>query len=74
MALREHRWSTRERIALISVLAIVMGSLFVTTHSLALADPVPHRVDAAVVGGQASHARTVRAVERVADGGLVFHR
>jgi hypothetical protein len=47
-ALREHRWSTGERVALIVVLAIVMGSLFVTTYSLALGDSVPHRIDAAV--------------------------
>src|ERR671930_230398 len=53
--LREHSWSTRERIALIATLAIVMGALFVTTYSLALGDPVPHRIDAAVVGDPDAH-------------------
>jgi len=41
-ALRERLWSIGERVALISVLTIVMGSLFVTTYSLALGDRVPH--------------------------------
>src|ERR671930_424609 len=70
--LREHGWSTRERIALISTLAIVMGALFVTTYSLALGDPVPHRIDAAVVGNPAAHKQTVHAVQTVAGGTLVF--
>ena len=72
--LREHGWSTRERIALISTLAIVMGALFVTTYSLALGDPVPHRIDAAVVGDPAAHPQTVRAVQTVAGGTLAFRR
>ena len=74
VALREHRWSTIERIALIAVMAIVMGALFVTTYSLALGDPVPHRIDAAVIGKPAMHARTVGAVEGVTDDNLVFRR
>src|SRR5437868_5622039 len=41
-ALRERLLSIGERVALISVLTIVMGSLFVTTYSLALGDRVPH--------------------------------
>jgi hypothetical protein len=73
-ALREHRWSATERVALISVLAIVMGSLFVTTYSLALGDPVPHRIDAAVVGDPTLHVHTMAAVEHVAGNGLVFRR
>jgi hypothetical protein len=73
-ALREHRWSTGERVALIAALAIVMGSLFVASYSLALGDPVPHRIDAAVVGDPASRAHTVRAVQSVARDSLVFHR
>src|ERR671935_1136791 len=72
--LREHSWSTRERIALISTLAIVMGALFVTAYSLALGDPVPHRIDAAVVGDPAAHPQAVRAVQTVAGGTLVFRR
>jgi hypothetical protein len=72
--LRGHQWSTRERVTLIAVLAIVMGALFVTTYSLALGDPVPHKIDAAVVGDPSAHAATVVAVQGVADNSLVFHR
>ena len=72
--LRERSWSVGERVALISVLTIVMGSLFLTTYSLALGDPVPHRIDAAIVGDPASHARAVGAVQGVADDGLAFRR
>jgi hypothetical protein len=72
--LREHRWSATERAVIITVLAIVMGSLFVTSYSLALGDPVPHRIDAALVGDPTGHARTVDAVQQVARGGLAFHR
>lgn len=61
ITLRRHRWSTRERVTLIAVLAIVMGSLFVTTYSLALGDP-------------SAHPRTVAAIEGVAGEGFVFHR
>jgi hypothetical protein len=73
-ALRERSWSVGERVALISVLTIVMGSLFVTTYSLALGDPVPHRIDAAIVGDPASHTRAVGAVQGVADDSLAFRR
>ena len=73
-ALREHRWSTGEKVVIIAALAIAMGSLFVTTYSLALADPVPHRIDAAVVGDPASHAGTIAAVQAVARDSLVFER
>jgi hypothetical protein len=73
-SLREHRWSATERAVVIAVLAIIMGSLFVTSYSLALGDPVPHRIDAALVGDPTGHPRTVDAVERVARGSLVFHR
>jgi hypothetical protein len=72
--LGEHRWSATERAAVISVLAVVMGSLFITSYSLALGDPVPHRIDAGLVGDPTAHKRTVDAVERVAGGSLVFHR
>jgi hypothetical protein len=71
--LREYRWSATGRAVVISFLAIVMGSLFVTSYSLALGDPVPHRIDAALVGDPPGQAPTVDAVERVADGSLVFH-
>jgi hypothetical protein len=73
-SLRGHRWSATERAVVISFVAIVMGALFVTSYSLALGDPVPHRIDAALVGDPTGHADTVDAVERVARGGLVFRR
>jgi hypothetical protein len=63
-----------ERAIVIAVLAIVIGSLFVTSYSIALGDPVPHRIDAALVGDPAGHAGTVDAVESVADHSLVFSR
>jgi len=73
-SLRGHRWSATERAVVIALVAIVSGSLFITSYSLALGDPVPHRIDAALVGDPTSHPRTVGAAERVADGGLVLHR
>jgi hypothetical protein len=57
---------------LISGLAIAMGSLFVTTYTLALGDPVPRRIEAAVIGNPAAHAQAVNAVERVAGQSLFF--
>jgi hypothetical protein len=71
---RSRPWSPVKRAILIAVLATVMGSLFVATYSLALGDPVPHHIDAALVGDPAAHAGTVDAVQGVAGGGLVFHR
>ncbi len=59
---------------LISVVAVVMGSLFVTAYSLALGDPVPHQIRAALVGDPAASPRTIAAVEKVADHKLVFAR
>jgi len=41
---REHRWSEPQRVTLIAVVAIVMGSLFLTSYSLALGDPIPRRI------------------------------
>src|SRR4051794_11503851 len=71
-SLRGRQWTAVERTVLISVLAIVMGSLFVTTYSMALGDPVPHRIDAAVLGDRAAHARTIGEVQTVAAGSLVL--
>lgn len=65
-------WTPVERAALVSALAIVMGALFVTTYSLALGDPVPRRIEAAVIGNPGSHMQVVNALERVADHGLIF--
>jgi hypothetical protein len=70
----EHHRSATERAVVIAVLAIVMGSLFVASYSLALGDPVPRHIDAALVGDPAEHESTVDTVQRVAHDGLVFHR
>jgi hypothetical protein len=72
--LREHRWTPPERAVLISVVAITLASLFVTTYTLALGDPVPHRIDAALVGRPAAHRPAVASVQRVVSGSLVFRR
>jgi hypothetical protein len=67
-------WTAVQRAALIAGLAIVLGSLFVTSYTLALGDPVPHRIDAAVIGDPASNVQTVNALEDVADHSLRFRR
>lgn len=72
--MRTHSWTPVERAILISAIAIAMGALFVTSYSLALGDPVPHGIDAAVVGDPSEDPRTVDAVQKVADGSLDFHR
>lgn len=71
---REHRWSAMERAAVISLLAIVMGTLFVTSYTLALGDPVPHHIAAGLVSDPAVQAGPVDALQRVARGSLDFHR
>src|SRR5437660_1403009 len=72
--LRGHRWSAMERAVFIAFLAIAIGSLFVTSYSLALGDPVPHRIDAALVGDPTDQGGTVDAMESVAGGAVVFHQ
>jgi hypothetical protein len=72
--LRERRWSPPERVVVILVVAIVMGSLFVTSYSLALGDPIPHRIQVALVGDPTRHQHTVDALQGVARGSLVFQR
>ena len=47
---------------MISVLAIVMGSLFLAAYSLALGDPVPRRIDAAFVSQWLPSGATVTAM------------
>jgi hypothetical protein len=69
---RHHEWTPGQRALLICTIAILMGCLFVTTYSLALGDPVPHRIDAAVIGTEDTNARTVDAIERVARDKLLF--
>ena len=72
--LRGHRWTPAERAILISLLAIAMGSLFVATYSLALGDPIPRHINAAIVGDGRAHSGPVDSTERVAGGKLDFHR
>jgi hypothetical protein len=67
------RWSPAASAAVVCALAIAVGSLFLTTYTLALGDPVPHRIDAAVVGDPGAHASVVEAVDRAAGGELDFH-
>jgi hypothetical protein len=55
-------------------LAVVTGSLLVTTYTLALGDSVPHQIDAALVGDRTAHLLTVEAVQRVAEGSFDFSR
>jgi hypothetical protein len=74
LELRGHRWTPVERAILISLVAIAMGSVFVTTYSLALGDPIPRHIDAAIVGDGGAHAGPVDSTERVAGGKLDFHR
>lgn len=70
---RKQGWSAPAKAVAIAVIAIVMGSLFVASYSLALGDPVPRHIETALVGDTAANASTVDAAQRVADGGLVFH-
>jgi hypothetical protein len=72
--IRRHEWSPVDRMVVIVLLAIVFGCLFLVTYSLALGDPVPRRIDAALVGDPAAQPRAVDAVEDVADGKLDFRR
>jgi hypothetical protein len=71
---RARRWTSIERAGVIATVAIVMGSLFVTTYSLALGDPVARRIDAALVGDTRGDAGTVKAVQGVAENSLDFTR
>ncbi len=71
---RAHGWTPVERAILISLIGIVMGALFVTSYSLALGDPVPHGIDAALVGDPSGRPRTVAAVQTVAEESLDFER
>jgi hypothetical protein len=72
--LRRHKWSPPQRAVLISVVAVVLGSLFVTTYSLALGDPVPHHIKAALIGDPAGSPRMIAAAEKVTSNKLVLER
>lgn len=68
------RWGSRARIGLISLIAVTMGCLFVTTYSLALGDPIPHEIPAALVGTAPPESQTIAAVEAAADHKLQLDR
>jgi len=60
------------RAAIVSALAIAIGSLFMAAYTLALGDPVPHRITTAIVGDAGAHTDVVAEIEQVADGGVDF--
>jgi hypothetical protein len=61
------------RAAVVATLAIAVGSLFLASYTLALGDPVPRRIDTAVVGNASSHRAVLDEIEKLADGGVDFH-
>jgi hypothetical protein len=67
-----HEWTPIKRAAFIGALAIVMGTLFVTSYTLALGDPVPHRIDAGLVGDPSAHPAAVKAVQGGTENSLDF--
>ena len=71
--LRRLEWTAVGRAAFISAVAVALGSLFVVSYTLALGDPVPHRIDAGLVGDPAAHTGAVEALQGVAKDSLVFH-
>jgi hypothetical protein len=66
-------WPPAARTVVISALAITIGSLFLASYTLALGDPIPRRIDTAVVGDGGSHRAVLAEIEKVADGGVDFH-
>jgi hypothetical protein len=66
-------WPPAVRTAVIAALAIAIGSLFLASYTLALGDPVPRRIDTAVVGNAGSHQAVLDEIEKGADGGVDFH-
>jgi hypothetical protein len=68
------RRPTATRTVLIATVTIAMGSLFVTSYTLTLGDPTPHRIDVALVGSPTpTHRRVLAALERTARDGVAFH-
>src|SRR3954466_9818101 len=67
------RWSPAASAVVVCVVAIAVGSLLLTTYTLALGDPVPHRIDTAVVGNPRAHASVVEAIDHAAGGELSLH-
>jgi hypothetical protein len=70
---REAGWPAAARAALIGAVTIALGTLFITSYMLTLGHPVPHQIEAAVVGSPASHAHEVAALERATRGSVDFH-
>jgi len=71
---RRHEWTPQERALLIMAVAVVMGSLFVTTYSLALADPIPRHVQVGLVGDAGANPTAIAAVEKVTGAKVDFRR
>jgi hypothetical protein len=67
------RWSPAASAVVVCAVAIAVGSLLLTTYTFSLGDPVPHRIDTAVVGNPRAHASVVEAVDHAAGGELDFH-
>jgi len=72
--LRRHPWTAPHRAILITLIAVTMASLFLITYSLALGDPVPHDIRAALVGTPGADPRALAAAEKVTGGKLDFQR
>lgn len=67
------RWSPGASAVVVSAVAIAVGSLLLTTYTLSLGDPVPHRIDTAVVGNPRAHTSVLEAVDHAAGGELDLH-
>ncbi len=74
LSVARERWSPAASAAVICAVAIAVGSLLLTTYTLSLGDPVPHRIDTAVVGNPKAHASVVEAIDREVGGELRLHQ
>jgi hypothetical protein len=73
ISVARERWSPAASAVIVCAVAIAVGSLLLTTYTLSLGDPVPHRIDTAVVGNPRAHAGIVDAIEHAAGGELGLH-
>src|SRR4051812_21435051 len=73
ISVARERWSPAASAVIVCAVAIAVGSLLLTTYTLSLGDPVPHRIDTAVVGNPRAHAGVVDAIEHAAGGELGLH-
>lgn len=69
---QNHQWSPTNRAILTGTVALLIACLYILSYSLALGNPVAHKISAALIGDQTSHARAVNAVERTAHGDLAL--